>query len=53
MANIAYADGHAKAMRVRTPATIANAAVIDANNLGFLTLTGGFDDSAYNGTGQP
>lgn len=53
MANIAYADGHAKAMRVRTPATIANAAVIDTNNLGFLTLTGGFDDSAYNGMGQP
>ena len=51
MANIAYADGHAKAVSVRTPSTIANAGALRNANLGFMTLTGQFDDSAYNGFG--
>ena len=52
-ANVAFADGHAKAVSVRTPTTIANATRIQAANLGFPTLDGVINDALYNGKGQP
>lgn len=52
-ANIAFADGHAKAFSVHTPTGIANADAIRNANLGFLTFNGVINDAYYNGKGQP
>jgi prepilin-type N-terminal cleavage/methylation domain-containing protein/prepilin-type processing-associated H-X9-DG protein len=50
MANIAFADGHVKAHRVRTPATLPNHAT---NNLGYLIRGTTFTDEFFNGRGIP
>jgi prepilin-type N-terminal cleavage/methylation domain-containing protein/prepilin-type processing-associated H-X9-DG protein len=52
-ANVAFADGHAKAFSVRTPTGIANAEAIRGANLGFLAALGAIDDRFYSGKGQP
>lgn len=52
-ANVAFADGHAKAFSVQTPTGIANAALIKNANLGFLTQGAAINDAFYNGRGTP
>ncbi|MFY7953404.1 MAG: H-X9-DG-CTERM domain-containing protein [Armatimonadaceae bacterium] len=50
-ANVAFADGHAKAVSVRTPVGIPNAAAIRNANIGFLTQGPVINDALYNGRG--
>ncbi len=52
-ANVAFADGHAKAFSVQTPTNIANAAAIKSANLGFVTQGAAINDALYNGKGTP